>query len=1026
MSKKLLCLGLACFSFLFCSTVFSQTSDVKCKIVDETGAPVAGASIVIKGQTSGVTSDATGQFSIANASGKQIVITAVGYESQQMIARNNLQITLKTDTRLLSEVVVTGFGGATIKRELTGNIARVKSKEIEFLPTPTVDQALQGRAAGVFVNAQSGKLGQAVTVRVRGNSSISASSQPLYVLDGVPITTQSQSSYGGAMNPLADLNQNDIESIEVLKDASAGAIYGSRAANGVVLITTKKGKAGKTNVTLNIQNGYAEATKRLPMLNSKEYAELILEAAKYSDDKEGIPYNDPGSYTTYVKNDVMDYYSFGQWTTDPNKTYDWQDAVFQKGPYKQADLQIRGGTEKTKFFSSFQHLDQTGTIIGNRLQRSAGRINLDQKANDWLDLGVSMSISRTFNRRLPDDNAFSNPLQAIALNPMTPFKDPTTGLPAGTPPGDLNIPLYYNPVISVEYGKFTQEVFRTFGNSYLKAKLMKGLTFQTEFGMDYLSQNEEGYFRSETVRNQTSAARGSGTNTGTFITNYNTNSYFNYNYASKKHNLTTTLGMQYQQSQAKYNSTSGTDFPSNSYTKIASAATKSGGSSSQSDFRFLSYFLRANYSFMDKYIVAASGRLDASSRFGKDARQGFFPALSAGWIMTNEKFMNRFDFLSFLKARASYGIVGNAEIGNFPQLGLFSGDAGYAGNAGQRPSQLRNDSLRWETTKQADFGLDFGILNNRITGEIDYYEKKTSGLLLTVNIPSTTGFTSIVKNVGKLENKGYEFVLNTQNLVGAFKWTTNINLALNKGKVTDIQGQIIQGGVSNMNRVEQGYNVGVFFTPEFAGVDPKNGDALFYKNTKLADGKLDRTTTNNYSEAQRIVVGDPNPDLIFGFTNNFSYKGFDLSVFFNGVRGNQNNIYGMGRYSSASMLYEDNNTADQLKRWQKPGDVTNIPQVRLYYTNGSQASSRYIVDGSYVRLRNVTFGYNIDGRVLRKYKIDKMRVYVSAQNLLTFTKYPYWDPEVNADSFDSNIAKGNDFYTPPQPRTLLAGINISF
>ena len=278
MSKKLLCLGLACFSFLFCSTVFSQTSDVKCKIVDETGAPVAGASIVIKGQTSGVTSDATGQFSIANASGKQIVITAVGYESQQMIARNNLQITLKTDTRLLSEVVVTGFGGATIKRELTGNIARVKSKEIEFLPTPTVDQALQGRAAGVFVNAQSGKLGQAVTVRVRGNSSISASSQPLYVLDGVPITTQSQSSYGGAMNPLADLNQNDIESIEVLKDASAGAIYGSRAANGVVLITTKKGKAGKTNVTLNIQNGYAEATKRLPMLNSKEYAELILEA----------------------------------------------------------------------------------------------------------------------------------------------------------------------------------------------------------------------------------------------------------------------------------------------------------------------------------------------------------------------------------------------------------------------------------------------------------------------------------------------------------------------------------------------------------------------------------------------------------------------------------------------------------------------------------------------------------------------------------------------------------------------------
>ena len=1024
MNKRLIfSVVLLSLSFL---TAFSQTGDIKGKVVDESGTPIGGVSVVVKGQAVGVTTDATGAFSITNAAGKTLVLSAVGYESRQIVAANNLQISLKTDTKSLSEIVVTGFGGSTIKRELTGNIARVKSKDIEFLPTPSVDQALQGRAAGVFVNAQSGKLGQAVTVRVRGNSSISANSQPLYVLDGVPITSQDQSTYGGDMNPLTDLNQNDIESIEVLKDASAGAIYGSRAANGVVLITTKRGKAGRTNVNFNLQTGYAEATKRLPMLNSQQYAELILEAAKYSDDKEGIPYNDPYSYTTYVKNDVMDYYSYGEWSKDPTKSYDWQDAVFQKGPYKQADLQIRGGTDKTKFFSSFQHLDQTGTIIGNNLQRTTGRMNLDQKANDWLDLGVSMSMSRTYNRRLPDDNAFSNPLQAVALNPMTPFKDPETGLPAGAPPGDVNIPLYYNPVLTVEYGRFTQEVFRTFGNSYLKAKLMKGLTFQTEFGMDYLSQNEEGYFRSETVRNQTSAARGAGSNTGTFITNYNTNSYFNYNLVKAKHNLTATLGTQYQQSQAKYNSTSGSDFPSNSYTKIASAATKSGGSSSQTDFRFLSYFLRANYSLMDKYIVAASGRLDASSRFGKASRQGFFPAISAGWIMSNEKYLSNIDFLSFLKLRASYGIVGNAEIGNFPQLGLFAGDAGYAGNAGQRPSQLRNDSLRWETTKQADIGIDFGLFNNRITGEIDYYQKKTTGLLLTVNIPSTTGFTSIVRNIGKLENSGYEFVLNTQNLVGAFKWSTNINLAMNKGKVTDIQGQIIEGGVSNMNRVEEGYNVGVFYTPEFAGVDPQTGDALFYKNTKLADGKRDRSTTNKYSEAQRVVVGDPNPDLIFGFTNNFSYKGFDLSVFFNGVRGNQNNIYGMGRYSSASMLYEDNNTADQLRRWQKPGDVTDIPQVRLYYTNGSQASSRYIVDGSYIRLRNVTFGYNVDSKSLRNLKIEKLRLYVSGQNLLTFTKYPYWDPEVNADSFDSNIAKGNDFYTPPQPRTLLVGVNVSF
>lgn len=1015
------------FAFVLLAQVaIAQNKTISGRVTDESGSPIAGASVTVKGTKLGAATDNAGNFTLSVPAGKTLEVAAVGYETVQVSTNaTSFVFSLKQDVKSLSEVVVTGFGGAAAKKDLTGNIARVKGKDLEYLPTPSVDQALQGKAAGVFVNAQSGKLGQAVTVRVRGNSSISANSQPLYVLDGVPITTNDQSTYGGEMNPLTDINPNDIESIEVLKDAAAGAIYGSRAANGVVLITTKRGKAGKTSVTLNLQTGFSQATKRVRMLNSKEYAELILEGAKYRDDLDGYAYDDPDSWTVYAKDGIMDYYSYGQWSANPEKTYDWQDAIFQKGPYRQADLQVRGGTDKTKFFTSFQHLDQTGTIIGNNLIRSTGRLNLDQKANDWLDLGVSLSLSRTFNRRLPDDNAFSNPLQAVALMPMTPFLDPNTGLDAGTPPGDVNIPLYYNPILTVKYGRFTQDVYRTFGNTYLRAKLMPGLTFQSEFGLDYLSQNEESYFQSQTVRNQSRAVRGVGSNTGTFITNYNTNSYFSYRKEKGVHNLNATLGMQYQQSQAKYNFTEGTDFPSDSYQKIASAATKSGGSSSQSDFRFLSYFLRANYIFDDKYLLSASGRIDASSRFGKDSRQGFFPALSAGWIISNEKFMNNIKYLSFLKLRASYGVVGNAEIGNFPQLGLFSGDAGYAGNAGQRPSQLRNDKLRWETTTQIDGGIDFGLFNNRVSGEIDYYVKKTDGLLLSVNIPATTGFTSQVKNVGKLENKGWEFVVNTQNTVGAFKWNTNINLAFNKGKVTDIQKQIIEGGVSSMNRVEEGYNVGVFYTVEFAGVDPANGNALFYTNTLKADGTRDRTTTSVYSQASRVVVGDPNPDMIFGFTNSFSYKGFDASIFFNGVRGNQNNIYGMGRYSSASMLYEDNNTADQLGRWQKPGDITNIPQVRLYRTNGSQASSRYIVDGSYIRLRNASIGYTFSGKQLSRAKIEKVRVYVSGQNLLTITKYPYWDPEVNADSFDSNIAKGNDFYTPPQPRTFLFGINIS-
>ena len=434
MRKKLL-VGLFA---LFCVVVAHAQTTVSGKVTDAAnGAPLGGVTVKAKGTAVTSVTGADGAYSIkVTSSVKTLVFSYVGYSDVEAPVRGtSVDVALNSAVSNLSEVIVTGFGGAQIKREVTGNIARVKGKDIEYMPTPSVDAALQGKAAGVFVNSQSGKLGQAVTVRVRGNSSISANSQPLYVLDGIPMTSNSQSSYGGATNPLVDLNPNDIESIEVLKDASAGAIFGSRAANGVVLITTKKGRAGKTQVTFNYQTGAAEATKRLAMLNSEEYATLILEGAKYRDDLDGTPITDPSSWTSYVRNDVMDYYSYGNWSKDPKKTYDWQDAVFQKAPYRQADLQIRGGTDKTKFFSSFQHLEQTGTMVGNELQRTTGRLNIDQKVNDWLDMGVSLSLSRTYNRRLPDDNAFSNPLQAIALMPMNPFTDPNTGLPSGTPPG---------------------------------------------------------------------------------------------------------------------------------------------------------------------------------------------------------------------------------------------------------------------------------------------------------------------------------------------------------------------------------------------------------------------------------------------------------------------------------------------------------------------------------------------------------------------------------------------------------------
>jgi len=1015
---------------LFTGQLLAQTKEVTGRVTDSRdGSALSGVTVKVKGTPRVTVTDAGGNFKISfDGRSAVLQISYVGFEEQEVnVTGGNVEVSLSAGTKSLSEVVVTGFG-AQIKREVTGNIARVKGKDIEYMPTPSVDAALQGKAAGVYVNSQSGKLGQAVSVRVRGNSSVTAGNEPLYVVDGVPVTTTSQSSYGGATNPLVDLNPNDIESIEVLKDASAGAIYGSRAANGVVLITTKKGKSGKTNVTVNIQTGTSESSRRVPFLNSEQYAELLLEGAKYIDDVYGTPYNDPFSETQYAK-DWMSYFSYGKWDTDPKKTYEWQDVVFQQGNYRQADLQMSGGNDKTKFFMSGQYLDQQGIIIGNNLERMTARMNLDHKANNWLSLGLTMNFARTLNRRLPDDNAFSNPLQSVALMPMTPSIDPNTGLPAGTPPGDVNIPMYYNPQITVDYARYTAESFRNFSTGYATMKLLPGLTFQSEFGLDIMAQQEEGYFQSQTVRNQTRAVRGLGTNRGTFITNYNTNNYFNYNKAFGKSDLTATLGMQYQQSTAKYNFVEGLDFPSDSYQRIASAATISGGSSSETNFRFLSYFLRSNYKFADKYLVSLSGRIDGSSRFGENNRYGFFPAASAGWILSEEKFLSRIKSLSFLKLRASYGIVGNAEVGNFPQLGLFTGSAGYAGIGGQSPSQIGNPDLRWETNKQFDIGFDFGLFNNRLTGEIDYYRRRSEDLLLRVNIPTSTGFSSVVKNLGSMENYGVEFVMNTQNTVGAFKWTTSMNVAFNRGKILDINDQIIEGGVGSLNRAMEGQPLGVFFTVEYAGVDPQNGNALFYKNTKNADGSFDRSTVPNsqYNQAQRVVVGDPNPDIVAGVTNTFNYKGFDLSVFFNGVFGNQVSVYGMGQYSMANMIYEDNQTADQMQRWQKPGDITRVPQARYWFGNGNQRSSRFIVDGSFVRLRTVNFGYTVPASVLKRIKVDRVRLYVSALNLLTFTNnYPLWDPEVNADSFDSNIAKGNDFYTPPQPKTILFGVNIGF
>ncbi|MEZ0539900.1 SusC/RagA family TonB-linked outer membrane protein [Fibrella arboris] len=1015
---------------LVCSTwsiCFGQDRTITGRITSsEDGLPIPGVSVLVKGTTRGTSSDAQGSYSLSIPGGNAtLVYSFIGSTTQEVVVGNQsvVNVVLLNESRLLSEVVVTGYG-QQIKRDLTGNIAKIRPADIQDQPVTTFDQAIQGKAAGVQVNAGSGKLGQGIQVSIRGKSSVSASNQPLYVIDGTPVTTDNLSFNSAATNPLNDINPQDIESIEILKDASAGAIYGSRAANGVVLITTKKGKSGRTNITFGAQVGSSKPTRKVQFLNTQQYVDFYRKAAANSDRIDGYDAADPDSYTTYME-DFFVTQGLGTFTKDKQVSTNWGDLSYQDAPYQQYDMNINGGNEKTTFYLSGQLLDQKGILIGNAIKRYSGRINLDHKISDRFRVGFNTGITRTFNERLSGDRQFDNPMQMVALPPMTPSIDPATGLPAGTPPGDISIPYYYNPIVNIGNSMFNTTVYRNISNVYGQLGIIKGLTFRSEFGLDVLNQQEELYYNSKTQRNSGSPL-GEASNRYVRVENYTTNNFFTYNTVVGRNAIDGIVGMSYQQSQTRANLAEGQDFPSDAYKQIASAARKTNASSSATDYRFLSYFARANYKFADRYLLGLSARIDGSSRFGKDSRYGFFPAASAGWVISEENFLKNTAVVSFLKLRASYGRTGNAEIQNFPQLGLFTGDAGYAGLPGQRPSQLANPDLKWETTDQADFGIDFGFLNNRINGEIDYYNKQTTGLLLNVNVPGTTGFATQFRNVGSLQNQGFEFVLNTENTTGAFRWTTSLNGAFNRNKITNLQGQVIEGGLSSMSRAVEGQPLGVFFTPEYAGVDPANGNAIWYKNTTLADGTIDRTTTSTYNSAQRVVVGNPQPKFTGGVTNTFSYKGLSLSVFFNAVIGNSINFYGIGRFSSANGRFEDNQTVDQLAAWTPQNTITNVPEARLFFNNGAQPSSRFILDGSFVRLRTVTLAYNLPKAVISKVKLNSVRLFVTGQNLLTFTKYAGWDPEVNADDIVSNIAQGYDFYTAPQARTITGGINIGF
>jgi len=1004
----LLCFILGVFQFSF-----GQDRQISGQITSaEDGSTYPGVTVMVPGTTIGTITDLDGNYRITvpdDATELQYQYVGMKTVTVSIDGRSSIDVELEEDILGLEEVVVVGYG-RQLKTDVTGSISKVKPADLNEVPTVTFEHALQGVSSGVHIEQSSGKLGEGTKVRIRGSSSVSADNQPLYVVDGIPLYTENTGMLTNhATNPLAQINMADVETIEVLKDASAAAIYGSRAANGVIMITTKRGKAGKTNIDLNFSRGVSTRSNVIGFLNASEYRELLDEAAQNGIDQ-GDPwgFGDMDGFRDWVNTVIPGYLED---TFDESYDENWEEEAFRQGSVTNFDISASGGSEKTNFFTGVSYIDQEGILIDNRFRRASARLNLEHAAAKRLKIGMNTMFSRTQLDRVAGDNAFATPLQLVAQVPVTPIIDPNTN--------EYNInTLYPNGLIDARDNFAKNVAYRALGNMFFTWEFVQGLSWRTDVGFDLTTQKEDEKQGSNT---NDGSPDGRGTARSVNVLKLTTNNYLSFNKTfASIHNLEAVAGMSFENIEKDLQSVQASGFPSDAFETIASATTNTFYTAEETAFAYVSYFARANYKLMDKYLFGASVRRDGSSRFGKNNRYGTFPAFSAGWIASRENFLQNASWLSFLKVRASYGLTGNSGIGNFAHMGTYVG-ANYAGISGIRPWSLPSPDLKWETTAQTDIGIDFGFLRNRINGEIDVYFKKTEDLLLARTLPSTSGYTGVMQNLGSLENKGWEFVINSNNLVGEFRWNTSFNISGNKNKVLNIAGPDI---IDYENRVREGQPIGVFVTRSYAGVNPDNGHAWYY----MEDG----TKTEDYNLAPNLVVGSPNPDFVGGMTNNFEYKGFDLNVLLSFVYGNS--VYnGGGQYQSMQFSnWLDNQTKDQMTRWQKPGDITDVPQAVFPFSDyaATDASSRYLSDASYLRLKSISFGYNLPAQLLQRLSLRSLRIYATGTNLFTWTKYKGWDPEVNyldgaaGSQTTTNIRQGQDFYTAPQSRTITVGIRV--
>jgi len=1033
--------------FLLLISGYAQKRTITGTVTDEKGNPIANASVQIKGTVIGTTTNADGTYTIsAPANGKTLIFSSVNAESQQIAIGSDdvINLSMKSTNTVLAEVVVTAYGN-TKKKAFTGTASTIKADDVKDLQVSSIGNMLQGTASGVLVSNDNGQPGENPEIRIRGIGSINASASPLIVVDNAP--------YDGNLN---NINPSDIESYTISKDASATALYGSRAANGVIFITTKTGR-GKPQVNLSAVTGFSKrAVNDYPYVSPAQEYELTWEALKNQATLDPTLVTNSGAsspqdYASKSVVGVLVYNPFG--VPQPIGTdgklvsgtkllwnQNWADALLRTGIRNDYNINVSGGSDKTKYYFSGGFLDDEGIPIESDFKRFTGRLKVDTKVNDWLDAGINTSlVYSTQNYPIQGGSAYSNIIGWIRnISNIYPeyILDPATGQPILDANGKkqfdfgnngpLTRPILNpgNPAGTTVLNPTTNGRYSTSATAYLEAQIIKGLKFRTQYALGIFDVQADYYYNpfvgdgssygglSDKARNQYTSQ--TFTNTLT------------YDKTLGEHHINVLGGMEAYRYHDTYVEAQSRGFTFPGLTELAYGSTPSVATSNSGDERLVSYFSRLNYDYGEKYHISLSVRADGSSKFADSSRWGTFYSIGGAWNLNKENFLSKINALSDLKLRASYGTTGNRSLpGYFPYLGLYSAGANIADYSGSIITQLGNGNLHWETQKNLDLGIDFGLFKNRITGSFTYFEKNSANLLFFRPLPPSVGLNGINDNIAKVSNKGVEIDLTTKIIDSRnFTWVTSFNATHVKNKIISLPDEPRTYDGPGLSNLKVGQPLNNFYIREYAGVDASDGAPMWYQDEKDANGKvIGKVVTKSWSAATRYYEGTSLPDWSGGVTSRMSYKNIDLTVLIYCNIGGKiyDADYAGLMYSSTGLQPGSQWSTDILNRWQSPSNPGDGRTPRLLTTSddqGTSTSTRFLYDDSYARIRNITLGYNFPKALLSKINFVSARFYVDMQNPFTFFGRKGLDPEEGLSGITDN--------TSSVYKTISVGINVGF